>query len=139
MNHAKVLNDRAVLQEEKLNTDAKFNQKYKQSIYSTRREQEEKDLAFKNIDKEQAYLNKLTLSRFEFDNDLEERKGGKKDYFGWEVFNDDAVYNAYKKRCTALEKNKELYEQTKPGQDVDPTPEALERLATDVNKQYRFS
>jgi len=62
-----VLNDKAVLTDEKLNTDAKFNQKFKRSIYITRREQEERELNFKNIDKDKAYLNKMTLSHIEFD------------------------------------------------------------------------
>jgi len=34
----------------------------------------------------------------------------KKDSFGWDVFNDDAVYNAYKKRCTTLSKDSGKYE-----------------------------
>lgn len=34
-----------------------------------------------------------------------EESNQRKEYFGWDVFNDDAVYNAYKKRCSTLTKN----------------------------------
>lgn len=75
------------------------------------------------------------MARFEYDNDLEEKKNQKKDHFGWEVFNDDAQYNAYKKRCTALQKNKERYDaQMDIGNDLEPTEEAQDRLVQDLNK-----
>lgn len=63
-----------------------------------------KELEFKSIDEKQYYLNRMALKK-----DDEEPKKKKSEYFGWDVFNEDAVYNAYKKRCTTLVKDNGLY------------------------------
>jgi peptidyl-prolyl isomerase G (cyclophilin G) len=47
IHNAKVLNDRAVLQEEKLNIDAKFNEKFKNQTIQSLKEKEKKELEFK--------------------------------------------------------------------------------------------
>jgi calcium/calmodulin-dependent protein kinase (CaM kinase) II/peptidyl-prolyl isomerase G (cyclophilin G) len=111
-------------------------------LHPNRREKEEKDLDFKSIAHEQGYLNKPCLQRLGYTNDLDEIKHGapKREFFGWDVFNDDAVYNAYKKRCTTLQKDGGLYnkqmEKKAVGVDVDhdANPEALERLSQDINR-----
>ncbi|KAM3141124.1 hypothetical protein pb186bvf_006729 [Paramecium bursaria] len=134
MQQAKVMNDKAVLEEERLNTDAQYDKLQRKKKFLQKKELEQNELEFKQIDQDQAYLNRLILKK-------EDEGKKKKDYFGWDVFNDEAVYNAYTKRCTQLVKDQGLYENQKEkvqnGEEIDHTPnaEALDRLSTDITKQ----
>ncbi|CAK69324.1 unnamed protein product (macronuclear) [Paramecium tetraurelia] len=129
---SKVLNDKAVLNEERQNTDAQYDKNLRKGKYLKKKEAEKQELEFKQIDEDKDYLNRMTLKH-----DEEQEK--KKEYFGWDVFNEDAVYNAYKKRCTTLAKNEGKYkQQMESNQEFLPTNEALERLSSDIaNQQER--
>ncbi|CAK56452.1 unnamed protein product (macronuclear) [Paramecium tetraurelia] len=126
---SKVLNDKAVLNEERQNTDAQYDKNLRKGKYLQKKEAEKQELQFKQIDEDKDYLNRMTVKH-----DEEQEK--KKEYFGWDVFNEDAVYNAYKKRCTTLAKNEGKYkQQMESNQEFVPTNEALERLSSDITKQ----
>ncbi|CAD8140428.1 unnamed protein product [Paramecium pentaurelia] len=126
---SKVLNDKAVLNEERQNTDAQYDKYVRKRRYLLKKEAEKKELEFKQIDEDKDYLNRLTIKH-------DEEQERKKEYFGWDVFNEDAVYNAYKKRCTTLAKDEGKYkQQMESNQEFVPTNEALERLSSDITKQ----
>ncbi|CAD8131709.1 unnamed protein product [Paramecium octaurelia] len=129
---SKVLNDKAVLNEERQNTDAQYDKNLRKGKYLIKKEAEKQELKFKQIDEDKDYLNRMTVKH-----DEEQEK--KKEYFGWDVFNEDAKYNAYKKRCTTLAKNEGKYkQQMESNQEFVPTNEALERLSADIaNQQER--
>ena len=53
---------------------------------------QEKELEYKGIEKGQNHMNKPAFM-------AKPEKKKKGEVFGWDVFNEDSIYNAYKKRC----------------------------------------
>jgi calcium/calmodulin-dependent protein kinase (CaM kinase) II/peptidyl-prolyl isomerase G (cyclophilin G) len=62
---ARVQNDKAVLEEERQNTDANYDNQKKRKHYLERKDQEAQELEFKGIDKEFGHLLKTQRQRTE--------------------------------------------------------------------------
>jgi len=66
-----------------------------------------------------------------------EEKKKKGEVFGWDVFNEDSIYNAYKKRCKEMPLYKELYakQMQNPDKEWLVDEERKSRLVKDIEKQ----
>ena len=68
----------------------------------------------------------------------EKKAGKKKVVYGWDVFNQDSLYTAYKKRTQDLKLDKEEYQkQIEQGENREEnlTDDKLQRLVDDIEKQ----
>lgn len=99
MNQARKLNNQAVIEENDRVTNPQFER-----IRRRREWQEENDEFIKEIDKKGMGKDKKYLTDTMGKTDkMKKRNGKKKITFGWDVFNDDAIYRAYEKRTDKLQ------------------------------------
>jgi len=75
-----------------------------------------------------------------FQRDDTKQKGKlKNEVFGWDVFNEDAIYNAYKTRCKNMPFYPEHYAKQKaaPEEDVVITEDKKNALVADIDRQLK--
>lgn len=132
-NEAINLNNKAVLDEEKQANDPEFLKRMKKEKWEAKKKDLEEELKFKGIDENKIYLNQPALKYDGFES--ENKK--KKEVFGWNVFNDDTLYNAYEKRCKSISFYKDVYEKQMENKEEDykPNEEMLQNLVDDIEKQ----
>ncbi len=70
----------------------------KKNEWLQKKKHAEELLESKGISKDKLYLNRNALKKED-----EDEKPNKS--FGWTIYSEDAYYNAYDKRCQALQKN----------------------------------
>lgn len=127
--NAKKENLKAVAKEENLNTNPSLSKQIRDVKRQQYKNELEEELKFKGItDKE--YLNKPAMS-----DTLGKKEKGQ--VFGWDVFNDDSLYKAYKKRCSNLPFYQEVYQQQKinPDDEYTPTNDKIDKMADDLKQQ----
>lgn len=107
INEAKTLNNRAILEEQRNNLTEEQKKLKENQVYEERRKEKLEELQFKGIDQEKKYMNYTAQQQEHYDS----KKKHQVDNFGWNVFNDDALYTAYKKRCANLPFNEDQYKQ----------------------------
>ena len=132
INEAKKLNNKAVIDEEKKQSDPNYDKQERKKKWLERKTEKEEENKFKGVDPEKDYLN-ITASSAEFQ---AEHKKKKHDTFGWDVFNEDSLFRAYKKRVKDLPHYTDVYEKAKgEGEDQAPNEERLQKLVDDIASQ----
>jgi len=133
INESKKLNNQAVLEEEKKMNDPNYEKYQKKEKWLQKQKEISEENEFKGIDNDRAYLNTTAL-KAEY---LAEHKKKSHETFGWDVFNEDSLFRAYKKRIKALPVYKDAYEQQKndPNAEVPITEERLQNLVDDLQAQ----
>jgi len=93
----------------------------------------EDQFKLKGIDTEKSYLDQAAL-RVE---NLNGKKKQKHERFGWDVFNDETLFSAYKKRVKNMPHYDEVYQksQDNPINEEKPNQERLNKLVEDIEKQ----
>lgn len=118
MNQARMLNNEAVIEENERMTNPNFDKKRK------KREWEEQQ-------KDYSGVTDTLMSKYK----VKKRNKKKMPTFGWDVFNDDAIYRAYEKRADKLQKDEiddtHLNEDEKKKLEM----ERLDRLVEDIDRQ----
>lgn len=133
INEARNLNNKAVIDEEKRMSDPNYEQRLKKEEWDQKKKEREEEFKLKGIDPDKWYMNE-TAAHME---ERESKKKKKHETFGWEVFNDESLYRAYKKRLKNVPHYKDLYEQQKanPDAEFEPNEERLQNLVDDMEKQ----
>lgn len=133
MNELRKKNNQAVLEEEKRANDPNYEKTERALNWKARQEQQNEDLAAKGLTTEKLYLTQSSLHSEHVDGS----KKTKTETFGWDVFNQDALFKAYNKRCETLPHYKEVYEQQKNNPDFAraENAERLQHLVEDLEKQ----
>uniref|UniRef100_A0A0G4HEM6 peptidylprolyl isomerase n=1 Tax=Chromera velia CCMP2878 TaxID=1169474 RepID=A0A0G4HEM6_9ALVE len=156
LNQGRRENNKEVIEEKRRERDPAYEKKAAQRAMEEarkrREEQEdpEEEAARKavQIPEGQGYLQDSAMA-ISAQLDKEAKKEKRKGDFGWNVFNQDSLYRAHKKRISGLEVDKREYEKQKEslggGADApttaisahgfQPSEEAKDRLASEMEKQ----
>mmetsp|Transcript_18728 Transcript_18728/g.33936 ORF Transcript_18728/g.33936 Transcript_18728/m.33936 type:complete len:433 (+) Transcript_18728:2220-3518(+) len=110
-----------------------FNKRQKKKEWQDEQRQIEADLEVQGLDQEKKYLQEPMARNLV--QEKRKRSRAKKNAFGWDVFNQDALLRGYKRRLGKLEVDKESYEQQKEGKEVELKPEALARMAAELEEE----
>jgi len=103
--------------------------------WEEKQKQLEEQYKLKGITADKAYLEQPAAK-------VESMKGNKKkthDTFGWDVFNEDSLFRAYKKRLKAMPHYEDVYKQQmdNPNKEIGPNDERLNNLVEDIEKQEK--
>jgi cyclophilin family peptidyl-prolyl cis-trans isomerase len=137
LNEARKQNNQAVLEEERKLNDPTYDKVQRAKKWHEKKKELLEENTFKGIDEDKDYLNTTAIRA---ESTLGKRGAGKKgETFGWDVFNEDSLFNAYKKRLKAMPHYKEVYDQQKqdPSGDFAPSEERLQRLVDDMQEQEK--
>jgi cyclophilin family peptidyl-prolyl cis-trans isomerase len=141
--------------QEKQREDPNFEKKRKREEWKERSAAKKKAMLARGEDPEKAYLNQ-TVEHCEVLSKKKKKKDKHKASFGWDVFNEDALYKAYKKRLKNLPDQSaarltkdpsELYPEARKnladGKQVATSADGLERMTAELeerrNKAKQFS
>jgi hypothetical protein len=131
MNQARKLNNQAVIEENDRVTNPQYDRIRKHREWKEENDEFMKDIDKKGMSKEKKYLTD-TMGKTE---KMKKRNGKKKITFGWDVFNDDAIYRAYDKRADKLQKD-EVDTSTLNEEDKKKIEDGrLSRLVEDIEAQ----
>jgi len=136
LNEARKMNNQAVLEEERKMNDPTYDKVQRAKKWHEKKKELLEENEFKGIDEGKDYLSKTAIQA---ESTLGKRGAKKGETFGWDVFNEDSLFNAYKKRLKAMPHYKEVYDQQKqdPYTDVAPSEERLQRLVDDLQEQEK--
>lgn len=141
INEARKKNANAVVEENERQMDPQFEKKRKRKEWAEEQEAKKGTLVEKGLDEKNNYLNE-PLSRCKSKYAKQEKKASKKKViYGWDVFNQDSLYGAYKRRLKNMPFDKEAYEEQIKGekkQEEVVGEDKLQRLVDDIDKQYVF-
>ena len=129
MNEAKYQNSKAAIEEENRDNDINYRKMRRREEWEEKTKRSEAELAAKGIGKEKLYLNRTSLRK--------EREEKPDQSYGWNVFGEEAYFKAYHRRCDKLEVDREKYKEqmTNPDKVHEPSEQALNLLAEDIQKQ----
>eukprot|EP01016_Furgasonia_blochmanni_P006591 TRINITY_DN12641_c0_g1_i5.p1 TRINITY_DN12641_c0_g1~~TRINITY_DN12641_c0_g1_i5.p1 ORF type:complete len:354 (-),score=116.49 TRINITY_DN12641_c0_g1_i5:157-1218(-) len=132
INEARKLNNKAVVEEERKSNDQNYEKNLKKEKWSEKNKLYQEELELKGIEKDKTYMNQAASKAETL---LHKKK--RNETFGWDIFNQESLYRAYKKRCGDMPHYKELYEKQKDGGKVDvpESDERLQALVDDIQKQ----
>jgi len=133
INEARKLNNQAVLEEERKMNDPTYEKVQKAKKWNEKKKEIQEENEFKGIDEGKEYLNTTAIKA---DSIVGHQKKKKGETFGWDVFNEDSLFNAYKKRLKTMPHYKELYDkQMEFGADFEPSEERKQKLVDDLQAQ----
>ena len=107
MNEARKKNLKAVIEENRKNTNAKYANYLKNKEKSKYHEKKQEELEYKGL-KDKSYLDRPAMKAAK-DEARKNRKKKGDGVFGWDVFNEDSLYRAYNKRCSNMPFYPEAY------------------------------
>jgi hypothetical protein len=130
MNQARKLNNQAVIDENERLTNPQYDRIRKRKEWQEQHKDYIEEIGKRGVPTEKQYLTDTVAKT-----DKVKKRDKKKITFGWDVFNDDAIYRAYEKRTEKLQKD-----------DIDTTnlteedkqkleQERLDRLVDDIAQQ----
>jgi len=131
---AKKANNQAVKEEERKMNDPNYEKAMKAKNWNEKKAEIQEENKFKGIDEGKEYLNTTAVKMDHLNGTKKVKKG---ETFGWDVFNEDSLFNAYKKRLKAMPHYKEIYEAQKdnPDMDIEPSEEKKQKLVEDLQAQ----
>lgn len=132
LKRAREQNEQAVVEEAERRNPA-FNKRQKKQEWIDNQRQIDADLEAQGLDQDKKYLQE-SMSR-NLVTEKRKRTRSKKNAFGWDVFNQDALLRGYKRRLGKLEIDKSSYEEQKEGKDFIPKPEALDKMAAELEEE----
>jgi cyclophilin family peptidyl-prolyl cis-trans isomerase len=110
-----------------------YNKRQKKKEWLEEQSQYTADLEAQGLDLEKKYLQEPMVRNI--GQEKRKRARGKRNAFGWDVFNQDALLRGYKRRLNKLEVDKAEYEEQKEGKEFTPKPEALDRMAAELEEE----
>ena len=147
MNAGRKANKGEVVNEHKRVTDPGFEAKRKQEEWKARNEQKKKEMKEKGEKPEKAYMNQ-TAEFAAVQTEAAKKKEAGKAAYGWEVFNQDALYKAYDKRLEALPDSRDAFRHEEDKEVLYPTvnsmvahkqkptsKDGLERMAAEMEER----
>jgi len=136
LNEARKMNNQAVVEEERKLNDPNYEKAMRAKKWHEKKKELLEENDFKGIDEGKDYLNTTAIRA---ESTLGKRNAKKAETFGWDVFNEDTLFNAYKKRVKTMPHYKEVYDQQKenPHVDMGPSEERLQRLVDDYQEQEK--
>jgi cyclophilin family peptidyl-prolyl cis-trans isomerase len=134
INAAKKDNAKAVLEEERKMNDPNYERRLKKDKWEEKKKEMEKQYELKGLDPEKSYLDQTALK-------VEHSQAHKKknnETFGWDVFNEESLFRAYKKRLKNIPHYSEVYKESQDhSEDPKPNEERLNNLVQDMEKQEK--
>jgi len=134
INEARKLNNKAVLEEERKMNDPNYEKRVKRDKWEEKKKELDEQYQLKGLDPEKSYLDQTALK-------VENNKGHQKkthETFGWDVFNEESLFRAYKKRMKNMPHYDDVYDKEKnTNEDVEPNEERLNNLVEDIEKQEK--
>jgi hypothetical protein len=113
-----------------------YNKRQKKKEWLEEQSQYTADLEAQGLDLEKKYLQEPMVRNI--GQEKRKRARGKRNAFGWDVFNQDALLRGYKRRLGKLEVDKAMYEEQKEGKQFTPKPEALDRMAAELEEEEEW-
>lgn len=99
------MTERAIVEEERLARGEGEEKEQKKEMQNSRLQKLNKELSHKGLDMTTQHWNHSANKQ-----SLAVRRQGPKHTFGWDVFNEDTLYEAYKKKCRSMPFNEVQYE-----------------------------
>lgn len=130
MNQARKMNNQAVIEENERLSNPAFDRMRKRKEWEEQQKDYMAEVGKKGVSMEKKYLTD-TVSKTE----KMKKRNQKKETFGWDVFNDDAVYRAYEKRAEKLNKDDIDDSNLAPEDKKKLEQERLDRLVEDIEAQ----
>ena len=130
INQAKKLNNKAVIEENERLNNPQFDRIRKRKEWQEQQNEYISHLEKKGIDKKKLYLTE-TAARAE----KTKKRDKKKETFGWDMFNDDAIFKAYEKRASKLQKDDIDESNLTEADKKKLEQERLDRLVEDIEQQ----
>lgn len=139
LNQARKQNAQAISLENQRLKDPKYEKRKRRQEWEEAQTKKEETLREKGVDESKWYMNE-PLTKSKSRHEKQEKKAGKKKIvFGWEVFNQDSLHRAYKKRIKHLSVDKEEYEEQMKSNTISTEKAAedkAQRLVDDIDRQY---
>ena len=130
MNQARMLNNKAVIDENERVSNPQFDRIRKRKEWQEQNDEFMTEIDKKGLTKEKRYLTE-TVSKTE----KMKKRNKKKITFGWDVFNDEAIYRAYEKRIDKLQRD-DIDTSNLNEEDLKKLEkERLDRLVEDIEAQ----
>ncbi len=139
LNEARKKNSHAVAEENERLQDPQFERRRRRKEWEQEDEVRKGNLEQKGVGADKGYLNDpLTKCKSRYSKQ-EKKASKKKTVYGWDVFNQDTLYRAYKKRLKKMPFDKEEYEEQVKSGTVwkdEVGADKLQKLVDDIDKQY---
>jgi peptidyl-prolyl isomerase G (cyclophilin G) len=135
INEVTNLNMKAVQEENKKSQDPEWERKKIKEEYKNLKQEQTQKMIESGIPEDKLYtLNSINKCEIKSQKML---KKNKNEAFGWDVFNTDTLYRAYKKRLKNMPMDKSLYEDqmNNPGKAIEITEQRKHLLNADLEAQ----
>lgn len=133
INEAKNLNNKEVLNENNENLNENKEKKMSREQWKKKQDEHKNKMKAQGVPEDKSYVYE-SIKKNEAIKDYNHHKEKNKT-FGWDVFNNEAKYRAYKKRLKNMPFDKDLYELQMKGENTPISEERKNLLKNDIENQ----
>ncbi|CAI2369450.1 unnamed protein product [Moneuplotes crassus] len=130
MNQARKLNNQAVIEENDRESNPQFDRIRKKKEWREQEEDYMNEIDKKGLSKDKRYLTDTVVKT-----EKQKRRKRKKITFGWDAFNDEAIYRAYEKRVDKLQADEIDDEKLTEEDKKKLEKQRLDKLVDDIEAQ----